>query len=100
MAGGGPNVGCAYRLKILGEEMRLHVSRRKGGLMVMNNGRNHFSAKTVIGSLVAAALAVASIPAQAQDNWPQRQVTVVVPFSAGGSADLLARLLSQRTSQV
>jgi tripartite-type tricarboxylate transporter receptor subunit TctC len=63
--------------------------------MVMNNGRNHFSAMTVIGSLVAAALAVASVPAQAQDNWPQRQVTVVVPFSAGGSADLLARLLSQ-----
>ncbi|MFL5059505.1 MAG: hypothetical protein ACJ8DQ_05405, partial [Xanthobacteraceae bacterium] len=63
--------------------------------MVMSNGRNHFSAMTVIGSLVAAALAMASVPARAQDNWPQRQVTVVVPFSAGGSADLLARLLSQ-----
>jgi tripartite-type tricarboxylate transporter receptor subunit TctC len=34
-------------------------------------------------------------PTQAQEAWPQRQVTVVVPFSAGGSADLLARLLTQ-----
>jgi len=32
--------------------------------------------------------------AQAQE-WPQRQVTMVVPFAAGGSADLLARILQQ-----
>src|SRR6202035_5902319 len=34
-------------------------------------------------------------PARAQEEWPQRQVTIVVPFSAGGSADLLGRLLAQ-----
>jgi tripartite-type tricarboxylate transporter receptor subunit TctC len=33
-------------------------------------------------------------PLRAQD-WPQRQVTIVVPFAAGGSADLLGRLLAQ-----
>jgi tripartite-type tricarboxylate transporter receptor subunit TctC len=44
---------------------------------------------------LAAVLAVASAaPARAQD-WPQRQVTIVVPFAAGGSADLLARILQQ-----
>jgi len=32
-------------------------------------------------------------PVHAQD-WPQRQVTIVVPFGAGGSADLLARILA------
>lgn len=42
----------------------------------------------------AASLAMAC-PAVAQDNWPQRQVTIVVPFGAGGSADLLARILTQ-----
>jgi tripartite-type tricarboxylate transporter receptor subunit TctC len=33
------------------------------------------------------------VPVQAQE-WPQRQVTIVVPFGAGGSADLLARILA------
>ena len=31
--------------------------------------------------------------AQAQD-WPAKQITIVVPFGAGGSADLLARILA------
>jgi tripartite-type tricarboxylate transporter receptor subunit TctC len=44
---------------------------------------------------LAAVLAVAA-PAQAQaQEWPQRPVTIVVPFAAGGSADLLARILQQ-----
>jgi tripartite-type tricarboxylate transporter receptor subunit TctC len=36
--------------------------------------------------------------AQAQE-WPQKQVTIVVPFAAGGSADLLARILQQHLQQ-
>jgi tripartite-type tricarboxylate transporter receptor subunit TctC len=33
--------------------------------------------------------------ARADDPWPQRTVSIVVPFAAGGSADLLGRLLAQ-----
>jgi tripartite-type tricarboxylate transporter receptor subunit TctC len=45
---------------------------------------------------MAALFAVlAAAPAAAQRVWPQRQVTIVVPFAAGGSADLLARVLQQ-----
>jgi tripartite-type tricarboxylate transporter receptor subunit TctC len=36
---------------------------------------------------------VSLCPANAQD-WPARQITIVVPFGAGGSADLLARILA------
>jgi tripartite-type tricarboxylate transporter receptor subunit TctC len=42
---------------------------------------------------VAIALMV-SAGAHAQDSWPQRAVTMVVPFGAGGSADLTARILA------
>jgi tripartite-type tricarboxylate transporter receptor subunit TctC len=40
----------------------------------------------------AIALAVAGT-ARAQESWPQRPVTIVVPFGAGGSADLTARII-------
>jgi tripartite-type tricarboxylate transporter receptor subunit TctC len=36
-----------------------------------------------------------AVRARAEEEWPQRQVTIVVPFSAGGSADLIGRLLGQ-----
>jgi tripartite-type tricarboxylate transporter receptor subunit TctC len=42
---------------------------------------------------VAIALMV-SAAAHAQDSWPQRAVTLVVPFGPGGSADLTARIVS------
>jgi tripartite-type tricarboxylate transporter receptor subunit TctC len=42
-----------------------------------------------------AALLCASAAARAEAPWPARPVTIVVPFQAGGSADLLARILQQ-----
>ncbi|MFX8362536.1 hypothetical protein ABTL34_19430, partial [Acinetobacter baumannii] len=33
-------------------------------------------------------------PGRAQDAWPSRNVTIIVPFTAGGTADLFARLLA------
>src|ERR1700704_3230751 len=49
--------------------------------------------RVALAAGIAAMLATA-VSAQAQD-WPQRPVTIVVPFAAGGSADLLARILQQ-----
>jgi tripartite-type tricarboxylate transporter receptor subunit TctC len=36
---------------------------------------------------------------QAQQNWPSRPIRVVVPYPAGGSTDILTRLLGQRLSE-
>jgi tripartite-type tricarboxylate transporter receptor subunit TctC len=46
--------------------------------------------------LVATALVALTLAshAHAQDAWPQRALTLVVPFGAGGSADLTARIIS------
>src|SRR5258707_13269548 len=47
--------------------------------------------RVLFAALIAITVGVA--PACAQD-WPARQITIVVPFGAGGSADLLARILA------
>jgi tripartite-type tricarboxylate transporter receptor subunit TctC len=52
-----------------------------------------------IFAALASALLLTASPAGAQEGgsvtWPQRQVTIVVPFAAGGSADLIGRILQQ-----
>jgi tripartite-type tricarboxylate transporter receptor subunit TctC len=47
------------------------------------------------GTVAFAAAGSMAVRARAEEEWPQRQVTIVVPFSAGGSADLIGRLLGQ-----
>ena len=49
------------------------------------------AALTVIFACVLGLAAPVQVQSQ---EWPQRQVTIVVPFGAGGSADLLARILA------
>jgi tripartite-type tricarboxylate transporter receptor subunit TctC len=48
------------------------------------------------GILGAWLLALAPGVALAQQAWPQRQVTLIVPAAAGGSADVLARRIAQQ----
>src|SRR5271168_2440449 len=44
---------------------------------------------------VGAAAAMPAIGARADEAWPARPVTIVVPFGPGGSADLVARIFAQ-----
>ncbi|MDZ5461247.1 Bug family tripartite tricarboxylate transporter substrate binding protein [Azohydromonas lata] len=46
--------------------------------------------------LAALALAAAIPAAQAQDKWPSKPITYIVAFPAGGTSDILARLIAQK----
>lgn len=52
--------------------------------------------------LAVAALAMTAMghTAYAQENYPSRPVTLVVPFTPGGSNDVIARVIGQRLSQI
>ncbi|WP_338661154.1 tripartite tricarboxylate transporter substrate binding protein [Pararoseomonas sp. SCSIO 73927] len=43
--------------------------------------------------------ALAPFPARAQEAWPARPVTVLVPFVAGGPSDIVARAAANRMGQ-
>jgi tripartite-type tricarboxylate transporter receptor subunit TctC len=50
-------------------------------------------------SLAVALPVMLAVPAaSAQDNWPSRPITYVVPFAAGGTTDVLGRLIGQKLS--
>src|SRR5215211_9167812 len=45
-----------------------------------------------------AALLLLAAPAFGQASYPGKQVRIVVPFPAGGSADILCRLVAEKLS--
>jgi tripartite-type tricarboxylate transporter receptor subunit TctC len=49
--------------------------------------------------LMAGAAASLAAPAIAQSSFPNRPITMVVPFAAGGSTDVVARIIAQQMSE-
>ena len=54
-----------------------------------------FSRYHGLKALAAASLAIAGIAPAAAQNYPSKPITMVVPFSAGGTTDILARIVGQ-----
>src|SRR5262249_2515076 len=63
-----------------------------------NRGRRSMRS-FICAAVVAATLAGVGHGANAQQPYPTRPITIVVPFTAGGPTDVLARLLGQHMSQ-
>ncbi len=53
-----------------------------------------------IARAIAAILAAAAVPASAQDTYPARQITMIVPFAPGGTSDVIARIAAEQMSQI
>jgi tripartite-type tricarboxylate transporter receptor subunit TctC len=54
--------------------------------------------KQLLRSFAAVAIALAVTAAPAQDAFPSRPVKIVVPYAAGGPADMLARVVAEKLS--
>jgi tripartite-type tricarboxylate transporter receptor subunit TctC len=50
-------------------------------------------------TLLALAAALAALPVAAQDNWPSKPVKLISPFPAGGTSDIMARLVAEALSR-
>jgi tripartite-type tricarboxylate transporter receptor subunit TctC len=55
---------------------------------------------TVIRLLSAAALAMFAGTASAQEAYPARPITMIIPFAPGGTSDVIARIVSEQMSQI
>jgi tripartite-type tricarboxylate transporter receptor subunit TctC len=50
--------------------------------------------------LIAAAFGATAVTAASAQTYPNRQITMIIPFAAGGPTDVLGRLVGQRMSEV
>lgn len=57
--------------------------------------------KRTLAACAFSALAIAAIaaPARAADDYPNRNITIIVPFAAGGPTDVIARIVTGHMQQ-
>jgi tripartite-type tricarboxylate transporter receptor subunit TctC len=56
--------------------------------------------RTLMRSAVALVAVIGGISNAVAQNWPTRQVTLVVPYAAGAASDIVARMIAPRLSEL
>lgn len=69
------------------------------GLMIQERFRTMRRRSFLAACSLLPAAGLASRPAGAQAEWPDRTVTIVVPFTPGSSSDIIARAIAQPMQQ-
>lgn len=54
---------------------------------------------SALAPLFAAALLVAAVPSASAVDYPTKPIRIVVPYAAGGSTDVIARMVGERLTQ-
>ena len=54
--------------------------------------------RSLVAAAAAAALSCAALPALAQAGWPSKAIRIVVPYGAGSSPDVIARIVAEKLS--
>src|ERR1700686_601848 len=56
--------------------------------------------RAAVGLLIAgAAVGAACGPTKGQSDWPARPIRLIVPFTAGSSSDIVARIVAQKVGE-
>ena len=77
--------------------MPLHIEEGRTNMMRLIAafyGRRSMQRRSVLALLAALAVAQLPGPAFAQAAYPNRPITMIVPFAAGGPTDLTARIIA------
>jgi tripartite-type tricarboxylate transporter receptor subunit TctC len=54
---------------------------------------------TVFRTITAVLIWIAAFGSASAETWPQRYVRIIVPFSAGGAADVVTRIVAAHIAE-